>query len=145
MNQFTCVANLCREPEELELGGRACMKMRLADNTPGKTAITRYFDAIVSGPDVDVAKRLETGDQIVVAGTLQLTEYKAKKGPNKGKKVPSEQMPFAKILQVTKSDKFFGGGADDDEADDGVSNEGDQAVVPETEEPAVDAELDLGL
>jgi single-stranded DNA-binding protein len=119
------------------------MKMRLADNTPGKQAITRYFDAIVSGPDVDVAKRLETGDQIVVAGTLQLTEYKAKKGPNKGKKVPSEQMPFAKILQVTRSEKFFGGNADDGEEDSGVTNEGDQE--PAAAEPDAETELDLGL
>jgi single-stranded DNA-binding protein len=135
MNTYTCVANLCRDAEPLTLGTRECMKLRLADNTPGKQSITRYFDAIVSGPDLDVAGRLETGDQIVVTGTLQLTEYKAKKGKFKGQKVTAEQMPFAKIIQVTRSEKFFSGGSDDEPSDDsGVTNEGNQDPTGEPEQ-----------
>lgn len=121
MNTFTSVANLCRAPEDLELGGRACVKLRLADNTYGKSE-TRFFDAIVSGPDVETAKKLSQGDQIVVSGTLQKTSYKAKKGKMKGKRVEQDQMPFAKILQVTKSESFFSSedsdGTDDDATDD---------------------------
>ena len=126
MNTFTAIVNLCRSPEPLELGGRACMKLRLADNTFGKQAETRFFDAIVSGNDADVAKRLEQGDQIVVSGTLVATSYKAKKGKNKGKTVQSDQMPFAKILQITKSPTFFSGdGKEDDEAAEGSTDEPD--------------------
>lgn len=119
MNTFTGIVNLCREPEDLELGGRPCKKLRLADNTFGKNSETRFFDAIVSGNDAEVAGRLKQGDQICVSGTLTLTSYKAKKGKNKGKTIQSDQMPFAKILQVTKSPSFFEGNGDDsaDEAD----------------------------
>lgn len=111
MNTFTAVVNLCRAPEDLQLGGRDCVKLRVADNTFGKSE-TRFFDAIVSGPDVETARKLSQGDQIVVSGTLQKTSYKAKKGKMKGKTVEQDQMPFAKILQVTKSESFFNGGED---------------------------------
>lgn len=117
MNNFTCIANLCRDPETIELGGKECYKLRLADNTFGKQSVTRFFDAIVGGPDAGVASKLKQGDQILVTGTLQATQYKAKQGKNKGQMVNSDQMPFAKILQVTKSPSFFAGAGGD--ADDG--------------------------
>lgn len=135
MNTFTAIVNLCRSPEPLELGGRPCMKLRLADNTFGKQAETRFFDAIVSGNDADVAKRLEQGDQIVISGTLVATSYKAKKGKNKGKTIQSDQMPFAKILQVTKSPSFFSGDGEKDE---------DPAEGTETEAPDLDEGTDAG-
>lgn len=119
MNNYTASVNLCRKPEEIELGGRACMKLRCADNTFGKNAEARYFDAIVNGSDVETAKRLDVGDKIIVTGTLQATSYKAKQGKNKGKVIQSDQMPFARILEVTKSPTFFAGKpeeADDTEA-----------------------------
>lgn len=120
MNTFTAVVNLCRAPEDLQLGARDCVKLRVADNTFGKSE-TRFFDAIVSGPDVETARKLSQGDQIVVSGTLQKTSYKAKKGKMKGKTVEQDQMPFAKILQVTKSESFFNGG-DEDGVDDADSS-----------------------
>lgn len=127
MNNYTAVVNLCREPEDLELGGRPCKKLRLADNTFGKNSETRFFDAIVSGNDAAVASRLARGDQIVITGTLVASSYKGKKGKNKGKTMQADQMPFGKILQVTKSPTFFSSKPDDD-----------------TEEPADASEPDLG-
>ena len=123
MNTFTAIANICRDPEALVLGERQCMKLRLADGTYGKNAETRFFDAIVSGPDAAVAKRLKSGDQLVISGTLVATSYKSKKGKMAGKTVQADSMPFAKILQITKSPSFFAGtkesdeGADDSEPD----------------------------
>lgn len=125
MNNYTAIVNLCRAPEALTLGGRECMKLRLADNTFGKQAETRFFDAIVSGNDAEVAGRLAQGDQVVISGTLVATSYKGKKGKNKGKTVQSDQMPFAKILQVTKSPTFFTEQPDDETADAGDSSEPD--------------------
>lgn len=135
VNTFTSVANLCRAPEELELGGRACMKLRLADNTYGKSE-TRFFDAIVSGPDVDTAKRLSQGDQIVITGTLQKTSYKAKKGKMKGKTIEQDQMPFAKILQVTKSESFFA--EREDEADEPETDNTEPSLDEPSDAPADD-------
>ena len=129
MNTFTAVVNVCKAPETLELGGRECVKLRLADNTFGKKSETRFFDAIVSGNDADVAMRLEQGDQIAVTGTLVSTSYKSKRGKNKGKTVQSDQMPFAKILQVTKSPSFFERSDDDEEPEEGAED---------TEEPSLD-------
>jgi single-stranded DNA-binding protein len=123
MNMYTAIVNICKEPEALELGGRPCMKLRLADNTFGKNAETRFFNAIVSGNDADVAKRLRQGDQIVIAGTLTASSYKPKKGKFKGKTVQSDEMPFAKILQVTKSPTFF----NQDSASSDSGNDGDEA------------------
>jgi single-stranded DNA-binding protein len=137
MNLFISIANLCRAAEDLELGGRACAKLRLADNTYGK-AETRFFDAIVGGPDVETAKRLAQGDQIVIAGTLNKGSYKAKKGKMKGKMVQTEDMPFAKILQVTKSPTFFAGTGDDEAEDEGDTSEPDitEGAEDAAEEPA---------
>lgn len=131
MNTFTAVVNLCGDPEDVTFGEKSLVRLRLADNTPGKQAKARFFNAIVSGPDIDVAHRLAKGDQIVVTGQLSLTEYKAKKGKLAGKLVTSEEMPFAKILQVTKSPSFFEGSS-------GVADEGDQD--PAGDDAAADQE-----
>lgn len=135
-NTFTTVCNLCKAPESIKFGERECVKLRLADNTPGKQSVTLFFDAIVSGPDADAAMRLESGDQVVVSGQLSQTEYKAKKdgkGIKKGQKMISFQMPFAKLVQITKSEKFFSGGKDDDSSDE-----------PDASEPNLDAPADGG-
>lgn len=128
MNNYTAIVNVCKEPEALELGGRPCMKLRLADNTFGKNAETRFFNAIVSGNDADVARKLRLGDQLAISGTLVSSSYKPKKGKFKGKTVQSDEMPFAKILQVTKSPSFFAG--DDAPAEDAPDDD-----VPNLEEP----------
>lgn len=115
MNTYTAVCNLTKDPETLTLGEREVIKLRLADNTFGKGAETRFFDALVSGPDVDAAQQLKSGDQIVISGTLTKTSYKSKKGKMKGKTVEADSMPFGKILQITRSPSFFSGeGASDD-------------------------------
>lgn len=132
MNVYTATVNLCRNPEPITLGERECMKLRLADNTFGKSK-TRFLDAIVSGQDVETAGRLQSGDQIVVTGTLQLTEYKAKKGKMKGKTVQADQMPFARILQVTKSPSFFAGAGEEDQ---------DAEAGQDNSEPEITEELD---
>ena len=115
MNNFTAVVNVCRAAEPLKLGERECMKLRVADNTFGKNTKTMFIDAIVSGPDTDVSAKLAAGDQIVISGTLKLGEYKAKKGKLKGKMVATYEIPFCKILQVTKSPTFF---SEEEEASD---------------------------
>lgn len=105
MNNFSSVCNICRDPEALELGGRTCMKMRLADNTFGRNNKPMYFDAIFSGPDVETVQKLATGNEVFVSGTLCVTEYKS----NKTKKMEQAfSIPFAKLLRVTKSPQFFG-------------------------------------
>lgn len=144
MNNFTAIVNLCRDPEALELGGRTCQKLRLADNTFGKNAETRFFDAIVSGPDADVAARLKSADSIAVTGTLVKGSYKGKKGKNKGKTVETDSMPFAKILQVIKSPSFFEGGSDDsDEGDDSEPDLDGVQDAPDDDADAVDPLADL--
>jgi single-stranded DNA-binding protein len=141
MNNFTSVCNLCRDPEDLQLGERSVVKLRLADNTFGKNAETRFFDAIVSGPDVDTAQQLKQGDQIVISGTLQATSYKSKKGKNKGKTVMADSMPFAKILQITKSPSFFAGQGDgDDGAEPEDTSEPD--LTEETADEGAESPLD---
>lgn len=148
MNNFTAVVNLCKDPEPLTLGEREVIKLRLADNTFGKNAETRFLDAIVGGPDKDVAEQLKQGDQIVITGTLVATSYKSKKGKNKGKTVMADSMPFAKILQITKSPSFFSGegGGDEDGADAGDNSEPDLGTEPDGDDDsaraAAAAELD---
>lgn len=124
-NTFIAVVNLTKDPEALTLGERELCKLRVADNTFGKNAETRFFDVLVSGPDVDAGLQLKSGDQIVVSGQLVKTSYKSKKGKMKGKSVEADSMPFGKILQITKSPSFFSGEGKAD-ADDGVD---------QTEEP----------
>lgn len=110
MNTFTAVVNLCRDPETLTLGEKEVVKLRLADNT-GKKNEPRFFGAIVSGYDAENAMKLVSGDEIVISGQLCATSYKAKKaGKNvkKGDTIKSDEMPFAKILKITRSPTFFG-------------------------------------
>lgn len=125
-NSYTAVVNLTKDPEDLTLGEREVVKLRLADNTFGKNTETRFFDALVAGPDVDAARQLKSGDQIVITGQLTKTSYKSKKGKNKGKTMEADSMPFAKILQITKSPSFFNASPDDEPEADGVN---------QTEEP----------
>lgn len=107
-NSGTYIVNLGKAPEALTLGGRECYKLRCAEKGSSKKAITRWFTAIVGGPDVDTASRLSQGDSIAITGELILTEYTPKSGPNKGKKQTEDEMPFAKIMRVIKSESFFG-------------------------------------
>lgn len=107
-NNYTAIASLGKDPEALELGGREVMKLRLAEKAGNKNAETRWFTAIVGGPDVETAKRLAKGDSIAVTGELVLKKYKPKSGPNKGKEQTEDEMPFAKLMRVIKSPTFFG-------------------------------------
>jgi len=106
-NNGTYIVNLGKDPEELALGGRPCVKLRCAEKAGNKKAITRWFTAIVGGPDVEVATRLAAGDTIAVSGELSLTEYKPKKQRYKGEMVREDEMPFAKLMRVIKSPTFF--------------------------------------
>ncbi len=135
-NTFTAIVNLCRDPEAITFGERECQKLRLADNTGSKND-ARFFGAIVSGYDAQTAAKLRSGDQIVITGQLAATSYKAKKaGKNvkKGDTIKSDEMPFAKIMQVIKSPTFFG----DDEAapadDEADTSAPDLSGVPDTED-----------
>lgn len=122
-NSYTSVCNLTKDPEDLTLGEREVVKLRLADNTFGKNAETRFFDALVAGPDVDAARQLKSGDQICITGQLTKTSYKSKQGKNKGRTVEADSMPFAKILQITKSPSFFNRDADADAGDSAAQTE----------------------
>jgi hypothetical protein len=124
-NNYTAIATLGKDPEELELGGRACMKLRLAEKAGSKYAETRWFTAIVGGPDVETAKKLASGDTSAGTGELVLKSYPAKAGKNKGKKVTEDEMPFAKLMRVLRSKTFFG--------------EGDAAAPAAEGEPTADA------
>lgn len=106
-NNGTYICYLGRDPEEMQLGGRDVVKLRLSNST-GKKHETRWFNAIVGGPDTDVAKQLKSGDQVAVAGQLNYTSWTPKKGKDAGKKQFGDEMPFAKLLQVLKSPTFFG-------------------------------------
>lgn len=106
-NNGSWVVNLGKAPESLELGGRPCYKIRCAEKAATKKAITRWFTAIVGGPDVDTASRLDKGDTIIVTGEMALTEYKASKPKYKGEMIREDEIPFAKILRVVKSPTFF--------------------------------------
>lgn len=129
-NQFTAHVNLTQDPEELTIGEREVVKLRCADNTFGRNTETRYFDAIVSGPDLTAARKMAKGDGLVITGQLIKSSYKSKKGKNKGKTVETDSMPFAKIMQITKSPTFFSGGDDNDEP------------ATDTSEPDLDAPTD---
>lgn len=112
-NTFTAVVNLCRDPEPLELGGKPCQKLRLADNSGSKNDTT-FFGAIVSGRDGDIALQLRKGDEVVISGQLVSGNYKAKKagkGIKKGDVIRTLDMPFARLVKVTRSPTFFSGEA----------------------------------
>lgn len=134
-NNGTYIVNLGKDPEELELGGRPCMKLRCAEKAATKKAITRWFTAIVGGPDVETAKRLAQGDTIAVSGELALTEYKPKKPRFKGETVKEDEMPFAKLLRVIKSPTFF--------AEDTSDKSGDDEGAPTADAPEGDTPPDL--
>lgn len=138
MNNFSAVARLGMDPETIQLGDREGRKLRLVEEAPGKKSIARWFNAIVTGKDVEIADRLEKGDQIFITGQLALTEYTPKKTKYKGEKVKSDEMPFAKILQVLKSEKFFGGGEDGEEgseAEQAATEDAGTDGVTATEDP----------
>lgn len=111
MNIGIYFVNLTSDPEELKLGERDCVKLRVADNTPGKNSEPRFFDAILGQQrDTDKARRLAKGDRIALQGTLELGSYKAKKdgrGIKKGQTIRTDSMPFATIIEVVKSPTFF--------------------------------------
>lgn len=106
-NSYSAVVTLGQDPEELELGGRTCYKLRGAEKAASKRAETRWLDIIVGGPDTETAANLKAKDQIFVAGELVLTSYTPKKGKNKGKKQTGDEIPFGKIVKVLKSPTFF--------------------------------------
>ena len=107
MNNGTYVVNLGADPETIKLGEKEGRKLRCAEKAPGKKNITRWFNAIVTGYDTETADRLRKGDSIVLVGQMALTEWAPKKPRYKGEMVKSDEMPFAKILQVVKSPSFF--------------------------------------
>ena len=106
-NNGTYIVNLGKDPEAISLGGRECYKLRCAEKAATKKAITRWFTAIVGGPDVATAARLKQGDTIAVCGELALTEYPAKKARYKGEMIREDEIPFAKLMRVIKSPSFF--------------------------------------
>lgn len=140
-NNFTSVCNLTQDPEVIKAGDRELVKIRVADNTWGKKAEPRYFNVLLGGPDFEAAQKLRKGDQVCVTGTLVKTSYKATKGKNKGKTMESDEMPFGKLLQVTRSETFFSSGDDEDGGDE---PEPDIHADP-SDEPAADPLRDLGL
>jgi single-stranded DNA-binding protein len=127
-NSGTYIVNLGKAPEKLELGGRECYKLRCAEKAGNKKAITRWFTAIVGGPDAGTAARLAQGDTIAVTGELSLTEYKNKKTREM---VKEDEMPFAKIMRVIKSPSFFAGTGEKAESDEGAPT----ADAPEGDTP----------
>lgn len=106
-NNGVWIVNLGADPEPIKLGDKDLYKLRCADKTPGKKSITRWFQAMVGGPDMNTAARLVKGDCIALAGQMTKEEYAPKKPRYKGEKVEVDSMPFAKIMQVVKSETFF--------------------------------------
>jgi single-stranded DNA-binding protein len=136
VNNFSAVVRLGADPESIQLGDREGRKLRVAEKAAGKKAITRWFNIIVTGKDTETADRLEKGDQIFITGQLVLTEYKPKKQRFKGEMVKSDEMPVGKILQVLKSEKFFGGEKEEGDSEDGADTaSGKGPGVTETEDP----------
>ncbi len=132
-NVITVFANLGKDPEKLNLGGRDVYKLRLAEKASGKKAVTRWFTALVGGPDVNVAGRLAKGDSIAVSGELSLTEYPAKKPRYKGEMIREDEIPFGKIVKILKSPTFFAGADGDAPAE----------AAPAADAPAGDTPPDL--
>jgi single-stranded DNA-binding protein len=106
-NSGVWFANLGKDPEELELGGKAVMKLRCAEKAGNKKAETRWFTALVGGPDVETAKRLAKGDSIALSGEMVLKSYKPKKPRYKGEVIMEDEISFAKLVKVIKSPTFF--------------------------------------
>jgi hypothetical protein len=115
-SNYTCAATVVQTPEAVELGGKKCARLRLVDKAISKRHEDRFFNALLTSYDAETALRLETGDQILITGTLGVNSYKSKKT---GQKVQSDEMGFGtRILRVLKSEKFFGGKAAEDNGDD---------------------------
>lgn len=112
-NHGTYFVNLGKDPELLDLGGRNVYKLRCAEKAANKKAVTRWFSALVGGPDGDVAARLAKGDSIAIMGEMSLTEYKPKKQRYPGEMVREDEMRFAKIFKIIKSPTFFADAPDD--------------------------------
>lgn len=129
-NSGTYIVNLGRNPEKTQLGGRDVVKLRVAEKAGSKRAETRWFNAIVGGPDVETAMQLEEGNQIALSGELVWTSWTPKQGKLKGIKQYGDEMPFAKLLKVLKSESFFNKTGADGE--------------PTADAPAGDAAPDLG-
>ena len=137
-NNGTYIVNLGKDPEKLTLGGRDCYKLRCAEKAATKKAITRWFTAIVGGPDVSTAERLAKGDSIALTGELALTEYPAKKAKYRGEMIREDEMPFAKIMRVIKSPTFFSEEAAAPDAEQGAPT----ADAPEGDTPPDLSDLD---
>jgi single-stranded DNA-binding protein len=108
-NVTTASVNLCRDPETIQMGEREATKVRVADNT-GSRNETRFFNVLFTGRDAETANRLRQGDKIIVTGQLVVNSYKAKKdgkGVKKGQTMTSDEMPFARLMEVVKSPSFF--------------------------------------
>lgn len=133
-NNFTAIGYLGRDPEAMQLGGRDVVKLRISEKAGSKRAETRWFNAIVGGPDTETAMKLKSGDQIAVTGELVSTSWTPKKGKNAGKKEVGDEMPFAKLLKVLKSATFFG-----TEGGEATAEEG----APTADAPAGDTPPDL--
>lgn len=133
MNIGCWTGNLGADPEAIQLGDKEGRKLRLAEKAPGKRNITRWFNAIVVGYDVETADKLRKGDTIILQGQMTKQEYKPKKPRYKGETREVDEMPFAKIFQVVKSPTFFAG--DDAETTEGVEATADPTTA---ETPADD-------
>lgn len=131
-NSGVWFANLGKDPEDLQLNGKDLVKLRLAEKAGNKKAETRWFTALVGGPDVETARRLAKGDSIAISGEMVLKSYKSKKPADKGRMIFEDEIPFAKLVKVIKSPTFFAEG--DAPADEGA---------PTADAPAGDAAPDL--
>lgn len=109
MNHGTYIVNVAKDPEQREIGESKIVRLRVADSTFGKNSVTNFFNAEFRGRDAEAVMKLKSGNQIAIVGTLKKVTYRPKSGPNKGKKVEDFEMPFANLLQVLKSETFFGG------------------------------------
>lgn len=108
------IVTLGKDPEVIKVGERELLKLRCAEKGGSKKAITRWFTALCSGPDVSTYNgRLGQGDTIALSGELLRVEYTPKNGPKKGVKQEEDEMSYAKIVRVIRSKTFFEQAPDD--------------------------------
>lgn len=129
-NYGTFFVYLGKAPEDLQLGGKDVVKLRCSEKAGNKRAETRWFTAIVGGPDVEAARRLAKGDMIALAGELVYKKYRPK---NAREDKYEDEMPFAKLAKVIKSPTFFGG----------TGEAAPEAGAPTADAPAGDTPPDL--